>query len=511
VDIGAIETGLRTFYTFDNFSASDFFGGSVATYQGSAIGPYWNTDHRGQANSAIALNDFVGGTPYGTNNYYRISTPGDPTNSIRGLGLQGDFTVSAWVYPRIEGGYKTVVGNAGTAGLSILMGLNGGNAVFYYGGAGLVGGRSVPAGQYTHLAWTYNSQGGQLALYVNGQLDNSTTGVPGATVNTNILLGFNESLAGSYFQGFIDEFAIFDGALAPSQLATLAAPAFRADNLLPAPALSPALTNGSCAWNIVEAYSHGSDPFVFPRDLPSAEYVAWTPQLGSSTNYNSVVINRLDPDVGIGTSAPFLSTATPFACNNLTPQGLINHDDNYFVLAASMTLVISDEGDYTFGFASDDGARLRLIGGVFTNSTRLDTGNAANPAHRGDTLTYPNPTGNSSTLGVAHLKPGSYGVEFTMYEVTGATFAEVFAARGAKTALDSSFQLLSPYLFAPRPTLLLTRVSATQLQATWSPSIVCDRLQSAASLNGPWSDIPGAVSGQLLTISPAQRYYRVAH
>jgi hypothetical protein len=206
-----------------------------------------------------------------------------------------------------------------------------------------------------------------------------------------------------------------------------------------------------------------------------------------------------------------LATATPFACNNLTPQGLINGDDNYFVLAASTTLVISDESDYTFGFASDDGARLRLIGGVFTSSTRLDTGNVANPAHRGDTLTYPNPTANSATLGVAHLKPGSYGIEFLMYEVAGATYAEVFAARGAKTSLDSTFQLLSPYLFAPRPTLSLTRISATQVKVTWSPSTACDRLLSSASLSGPWSDIPGAVSGQVLTIGPGQQYYRVAH
>jgi hypothetical protein len=440
-----------------------------------------------------------------------ITTPGDPTNSVRGLGLQGDFTVSAWVYPRIEGNYKTVVGNAGPSGAFFLLGLNGGNAVFILGNASANGGRGVPVNQYTHLACTYNSQGGQMALYVNGQLDASTFGAANNLVNTNLLLGFHQAIPGSYFQGFIDEFAIFDGALSASQIATLATPLFRADGLMPAPALSPNLTSGSCQWSVVEAYAHTGDPFAFPDDLPSAEYIAWTPQLGQSTNYSSSVINRFDPDVAIGVSPPFLATAVPFACNNLTPHGLINGDDDYFVLAARTTLTITDESDYTFGFASDDGAQLRLLGGVFTSSTRLDNGNVANPAHRGDTLTYPNPTGNSATLGVAHLKPGSYGLEFIMYEVTGAAFAEVFAARGAKTSLDSSFQLISPSLFAPHPTLSLTRVSATTVKVAWSPSIDCDRLQSASNLTGPWSDISGATNGQVLNIVGDAQYFRVAH
>ena len=110
VDLGAVEAGLRTFYTFDNFSLTDLFGSSTLLYKGSPSGPWFNTDHRGQGSSAIALNDDVGGTAYGTNNYYQLLTAGDPTNSVRGLGLLSDFTISAWVWPRIKGGLKVVVG-----------------------------------------------------------------------------------------------------------------------------------------------------------------------------------------------------------------------------------------------------------------------------------------------------------------------------------------------------------------------------------------------------------------
>lgn len=510
VDLGAVEGGLRTFYPYDNFSVVDALGNSTAAYLGSASGPWFNTDHRGQANSVIALNDFVNNTAFGVDNYYQLTTPGDPTNSIRGLGLQGDFTVSAWVFPRIEGGLKVVLGNAGAG--SLVLGLSGTTPIFKLGGANLVGTRNLPSGQYSHLAWTYNSQGGQMAVYVNGLLDNSALGVANTLTNANVLVGFSPANPGSYFQGFIDELAIYDGALSASQIAALAAiGGIRPDAPLAAPVLSPGLSSGDCQWNVVEVYGHTNDPLTMPFDLPSAEYVAYSPQSGQSVSYTANVINRIDPDVGVGVPAPFLATGVPFGCNNLTPQGLLNGDDNYFVLAARTTLLITDESDYTFGFASDDGARLRLVGGVFTSSTQIGGGNLATPAHRGDTLMYPDNTAQSTTLGVAHLKPGKYGVEFLMWEVGGGTFAEVFAARGARTSIDSSFQLLSPNLFAPHPTLTLGRLSSSQVSVSWAPGIACDRLQSAPALTGPWSDVAGATNGQVMVIGNSSRFFRVAH
>ena len=56
-----------------------------------------------------------------------------------------------------------------------------------------------------------------------------------------------------------------------------------------------------------------------------------------------------------------------------------------FALAARATVLIPVEDDYTFGFNSDDGARLRIIGAVFKSSSFVgDTNNPnrAVPAHR---------------------------------------------------------------------------------------------------------------------------------
>ena len=185
--------------------------------------------------------------------------------------------------------------------------------------------------------------------------------------------------------------------------------------------------------------------------------------------------------------------------------------DDYFVLAAQAVIQIAVEDDYTFGFSSDDGAQLRLKGAVFTNSTRLDLNNPANPAHRGDTLSYPGNTANSQTLGVTHLTPGSYEVEFISWELGGGAFTEVIAARGAKTSVDSSFALLSPLLFSSsRPPITISRVPASvNVQLNWSAS-ACYRLQSAAIVTGPWTDVANGTNGVTLVPGGGAQFYRLA-
>jgi hypothetical protein len=132
----------------------------------------------------------------------------------------------------------------------------------------------------------------------------------------------------------------------------------------------------------------------------------------------------------------------PFAGDDSTPAGTVDGDDDDFVLLARCTIVITEADDYTFGFSSSDGARLRIEGTAFIASTRLNPDNPSNPAHSGNTLSFSNVTSNSDTLGVCQLAQGVYEIEFLTWERSGAAYAEVFAARGAKTAVDESFRLV---------------------------------------------------------------------
>lgn len=294
--------------------------------------------------------------------------------------------------------------------------------------------------------------------------------------------------------------------MAPNQIAELANANAFPTNTLPEPAIAPFSPGNNAKWSVREIYNH-------PVNLwgrASAEAVATAPPLGLAVDYSSLVINCRDPETNPGPGSGFFSGDAPWLINNLTPEGLINGDDNHFALAARATITIAAEDDYTFGFNSDDGARLRVLGAVFKSSSFVGDANYPNPAipaHRGDLLNYPRPSSASGTLGVTHLIPGTYEVEFLTWEVGGGSFAEVFAARGAKTAVDSSFRLLSPGLFAPAPTLVIQGVSPTQVRPTWSPATGV--LLSAPDQSGPWTET-GTTNGQVIPVSPGRRFLRVA-
>ena len=100
----------------------------------------------------------------------------------------------------------------------------------------------------------------------------------------------------------------------------------------------------------------------------------------------------------------------------------------------------------TFGFNTDDGGQLRVLGAQFLSSTSLDPAgyvNPANPAHSGDTLSYPGNRPPGSTLGVTRLKPGAYEVEFINWELGGGSSSEVFGARKAMTGLPGPLGLFN--------------------------------------------------------------------
>ena len=507
-DTAPEENCLRTYFAFDRFNLRDASGVATPVYFGTGA-QHWSTDHRGHPNSAIALNAVPGNPTFGVSNYYRLTTA-IVSNSNLELGLKGDFTVSAWILPKALNGDKMVLGNTGPGGTgSLLFGLRGGRAYFGFWANDLAGVRSIPIGSWTHLAWRYSSFGGQMSIYVNGELDASTVGRPNTTKDADILLGYSEAIAGSYFQGFIDEFTIFCEALEPNQIAAIAAPTGPPPASTLAPhVLSPGLNIvDSCRWNVREIYGHVDPPGLFPFDLATADYLSSTPQLGKVAQYTTSLVNRGDNDDGFN-NVGYFGGDDPFGLNNLTPQGLINSDDNYFVLVARGQIQIGEEDDYTFGFATDDGARLRILGATFKSSSSLTGGNPAVPAHRRDTLAYVGNTGNSATLGVVHLKPGVHEVEFLTWEVGGHAFAEVFAARGAKSSLDQEFSLVSPVSFLPGPQLTITPLPRSSVQISWAPQTLCDQLESANSVSGPWKPV-NAKSGDVFSAKAATLFFRV--
>jgi hypothetical protein len=154
-----------------------------------------------------------------------------------------------------------------------------------------------------------------------------------------------------------------------------------------------------------------------------------------SVNTTASVINFKDPDNGGGNGA-FGATFPRASFPGDTPG-----DTEDFAMIANGIIRITTEADYTFGYSGDDGGALRIIGGQFSNVT--NKGDGGNAQAFGDTLAFDNPTGDSNVLGVMHLTPGDYPLEFEFFERAGGAFTELYAAQGVfSDRTNAAFHLI---------------------------------------------------------------------
>jgi hypothetical protein len=150
----------------------------------------------------------------------------------------------------------------------------------------------------------------------------------------------------------------------------------------------------------------------------------------------SDAINFADPDTNGGGASGRFGGDTNF----LNDAGF-GADDNDFALHATATLEITTAGDYTFGFAGDDGGELTIIGASFrTISSQV----GASITNSGQSLTADIPTGDSLTFGTTTLEPGQYQIEYTFFERAGGAWTELYVAPGEVNVWDTNaFRLLS--------------------------------------------------------------------
>jgi len=81
---------------------------------------------------------------------------------------------------------------------------------------------SIPTGTWTHVAATYDpSPGNEVRLYINGQLDNSTNFAHGPIDSSDSALTIGNRMGQHYFDGTIDEVAIYNRALSAEEIAEL--------------------------------------------------------------------------------------------------------------------------------------------------------------------------------------------------------------------------------------------------------------------------------------------------
>ena len=370
-------------------------------------------------------------------------------NSNQALGLRNaggtntSFTLAAWVkFTSVSlQWYNTIFGNLGTGTGTLHTGTGINVAVAHFGfdsndvNATIT---QIVAGKWYHMAFVYNAADTTQRIYINGVPEVVRTGVTDTIKIADLLLGnWNTTTdASNDMKGALDDVVVYNVALSAGKIQAL----YNNVNPVALPATYsgpklPGTAGGIDFWGIREIKAY---PGILYTNLVNVDQIintyAVTPG-GTVANYTAPVVNFADPQ-SIGNLGAFANEAN-FGIDT-------GSDDDNFLLIAKGAVRIAVEDDYTFGFIGDEGSRLRVLNQTFISSSSANNSatNPVAPAHNGDGIYWENNTLNSGTLGVVHLVPGDYNLEFVYWENTGTSACDVFAARGAKTVIDSTFQLV---------------------------------------------------------------------
>ena len=188
--------------------------------------------HHGTAAGDVVLTAGAGGkfgeavTLDGAGDYVQVGQSSLPAT---------DFTLTAWIKRDTAGDYMYVAGTqlSGTAGAFLRVepatgSATANNALFAnllppatslraWSAAG-----TIPLNQWTHVAMTVSSTAG-LTIYINGTAAGTDAAATTHTTHDNFRIGARPDGTSLYFDGLIDDVAIFDGVLTSTQLGNVIA------------------------------------------------------------------------------------------------------------------------------------------------------------------------------------------------------------------------------------------------------------------------------------------------
>lgn len=137
--------------------------------------------------------------------------------------ITGSFTIEAWINPvNLSGASKGIISKGGTLGTSLKYALrivNGRLSFFTNGAQRLITKTSTLIGvnAWTHITATYNSASGQFKIYLNGNLDSSSTVAGAAPVTNTDSLFVGISGASTPFSGQMDEVRLWNRELTSTE------------------------------------------------------------------------------------------------------------------------------------------------------------------------------------------------------------------------------------------------------------------------------------------------------
>ena len=121
-----------------------------------------------------------------------------------------NITMEAWIFPRTVSGIRGIINKGTIGGVNYGLRLNGNslNAVIN-GNNNFNSFVNIQSQQWSHVSFTYNSNTGAYAFFINGNKAGGGVNNMGTIINgTDSLIIGSIGAAGTYFNGFIDEVRI---------------------------------------------------------------------------------------------------------------------------------------------------------------------------------------------------------------------------------------------------------------------------------------------------------------
>ncbi|MCB9154520.1 MAG: LamG domain-containing protein, partial [Caldilineae bacterium] len=152
----------------------------------------------------------------------------EPVSTTAELGLEdSSFTVMAWVnVDAITGSIQPILGSTANGDLqSLTLGLlEDGKPTMRFGGAGneISGSDPLPTGQWVHLAFRYNKEGQEQAIFVNGVAVSAQSGKQSFVGESPAFVG--RGADPGHFDGRIDELFVVGRALTADEIYDIANP-----------------------------------------------------------------------------------------------------------------------------------------------------------------------------------------------------------------------------------------------------------------------------------------------
>jgi hypothetical protein len=206
------EPNLIAWWKFDEGSGT-IATDSVGDNNGTIIGATWTTGQVGGALSFDGVDDYV--------------DVGDPADGSLDFGTE-NFSISAWVKQSDLGTFGGVFSKTSvTNGLGYGLHIEDENRFYFRTGiagwdkTAVTSNTSISTDTWYHVVGVREDT--TLKIYVNGSLDNSTTGTLRDVDNTvSAVIGrFYGNFDGHYHNGTIDDVRIYDGALSAEEILQL--------------------------------------------------------------------------------------------------------------------------------------------------------------------------------------------------------------------------------------------------------------------------------------------------